>query len=30
MLGQSVAPFAAFPGDKSTASWLLNANYGKD
>jgi len=24
------APFAAFPGDKSTASWLLNADYAKD
>jgi len=24
------APFADFPGDKSTASWLLNADYAKD
>ncbi len=25
-----VAPLAAFPGDKSTASWLLNAAYATD
>jgi hypothetical protein len=24
------APFAEFPGDKSTASWLLNADYAAD
>ena len=24
------APFAEFAGDKSTASWLLNADYAKD
>ena len=24
------APFAEFTGDKSTASWLLNADYAKD
>ena len=24
------APFATFPGDKSTASWLLNANFARD
>jgi hypothetical protein len=25
-----VAPFAEFPGDKATASWLLNAGYAAD
>jgi hypothetical protein len=26
----SIAPFATFPGDKATASWLINAAYAAD